>query len=274
MENQMPQEGRPSRDSSISLEDAILLPPGQSRSDLYTARPRREMYGPVTSGLYLMMPLDLPSTYAADGLSAATQALEDDVEFSSLSVLRIERYLAEEHHHERLSLGVQPLGVNRATVKRYLPDIIQAMDGDTSQAGATGGTMVVCDERSRRESTTATTTATSSASDASPEPIRAHDSNDATSGILPLASSPSRDMPPSLAGLDKSEAAVDKPKHALGSSESHIISADTCEEELELRRILMHHRARGGDRNNRFRVEKQARVRRTVRMRKRSEELK
>ncbi|KAL7944203.1 hypothetical protein V8C42DRAFT_83355 [Trichoderma barbatum] len=271
MENQMPQEDQQSRDSSISLEDGGPVP-RINRSDLYTARqPPREAYGPMTAEPFFMMPLDLPSTITAEGPIAGTYPLNDSDDSSSLSVLRLERYLAEEHCHERLPLGVPPLGVNKATVKRYLPEIMQTMNSDASQAEGTRGTITDCDERGCRESASPST---STASDTSPEPLRAHDSSDTDSALLPLASFSNHYMAPGLVGLGQIDEALSKPERAPASSESHLIGSSTLEGDLETGHILIRHRMRGFEGQNRWRVGKQTRVRRTVRRRRRSEELK
>ncbi|KAL6808826.1 hypothetical protein GGI42DRAFT_222944 [Trichoderma sp. SZMC 28013] len=271
MENQTPQDGQPSRDSSISLEDDIALPPGQSRSDLYTTRqPRREVYGPMTSGPFLMTPLDLPNAYAAEDPSAGTQPSDDGD--SSLFGRRLERYLAEEHIHERLPLGLHPLGVNKATVRRFLPEIIQNVDNDASQAEATLGATTDCDERDCRGSTT---TLTSTTSDSSPEPIRAHDNNDAASALLFPTSFSSYDMIPRVLEPSQADVSLVKPKHVQTSSESHLLGSDICEEDLEVGHILMQRRRmRDLEKHDKWRVGKHPRVRKAIRLRKRSEELK
>ncbi|KAL6699157.1 hypothetical protein J3F84DRAFT_346034 [Trichoderma pleuroticola] len=271
MENQTPQDGQPSRDSSISLEDDIALDLGQNRSDLYTTRrPRREVYGPMTLVPFFMTPLDLPNTYAAEDPSAGTQPSDDGD--SSLLGRRLERYLAEEHIHERLPLGLHPLGVNKATVKRYLPEIIQSVGSDASQAEATLGATTDCEERDCRGSTT---TLTCTTSDSSPEPIRAQDNKDATSVLLPLISLSSYDMIPRILEPDEADAAPVKPKHVQTSSESHLLGSDLCEEDLEVGRILMQHwRMRDYERHDKWRVGKHPRVRKAIRLRKRLEEVK
>ncbi|UKZ80319.1 hypothetical protein TrVFT333_008077 [Trichoderma virens FT-333] len=258
MENQIPQDGQPSRGSSISLDDEIGLI-------------SREVYGPVTSGLFLMMPLDLPNTYTVEDPFAGTLPSDDGAESSSLSVLRLERYLAEEHYHERFPLGMHPLGINKATVRRYLPGIIQNVESDASQAEATRGTVTDCDDRGCQGSTT--TTATSTPSDASPEPIRAHDINDAASALLTLTPFSSHDMAPSLAGLSQTDVALVKPKDAPASNESHPINSETFDEDLEMGHILMRRRVRGCDRHSKWRVGKQPRIHKSVRRRKRTPEL-
>ncbi|KAL5091704.1 hypothetical protein Trisim1_002918 [Trichoderma cf. simile WF8] len=271
MENQTPQEGQPSRDSSISLEDDIALSPGQSRSDLYTTRqPRREVYGPVTSGRSLMMPLDLPNMFAAEDPSAGTQP-SDEGDPSLLFGRRLERYLAEEHYHERI--GRHPLGVNKATVKRYLPEIIQSVDNDGSQAEATQGATTDCDERDCRGSTA---TLTSTTSDSSPEPIKAHDNKDAATVLLPLITSfSSYDMIPRFLEPDEIGTALVKPKQGHTSSESHLLGSSICEEDLEVGQILMQHRRmKAHEKHDKWRVGKHPRVRKTIRLRKRPEELK
>ncbi|KAM6480407.1 hypothetical protein HDV62DRAFT_110159 [Trichoderma sp. SZMC 28011] len=271
MENQTAQDGQLSRDSSISLEDDITLSPSQSRSDLYTTRrPHREVYGPVASGRSLMMPLDLPNTYAAEDPSAGTQPT-DEGDSSLLFGRRLERYLAEEHYHERI--GLHPLGVNKATVKRYLPEIIQNVDNDASQAEATQGATTDCDERDCRGSTA---TLTSTTSDSSPEPIRAHDKNNAATVLLPLITSfSSYDMIPRFLEPDEIETALVKPKQGQTSSESHLLGSDICEEDLEVGQILMQHRRmKHQEKHDKWRVGKHHRVKKSIRLRKRPEELK
>lgn len=189
-----------------------------------------------------MTPLDFPSTYTADESSAGSEPSDAGVRPSSLSALRLERYLAEENCHERLSLGVPPLGVNKATVRRYLPEIIQAADSDASLVEATRGTMTDCDKRGCRGSTT---TATSTASDGSPDPVRANDSNDAladaaASALLSLASSSNQPITPSLAGLGQTDMALFKPEQASAGSEFHRMGSDTCGQDLEAGLILMY----------------------------------
>ncbi|KAK4068045.1 hypothetical protein Trihar35433_6605 [Trichoderma harzianum] len=273
MENQTQQDGQPSRDSSISLEDDITVSPGQSRSDLYTTRhPHREVYGPVTSGRSLMMPLDLPNMDTAEDPSAGTQP-SDEGDSSLLFGRRLGRYLAEEHSHERVPLGLRPLGVNKATVKRYLPEIIQNVDNDASQAEATQGATTDCDERDCRGSTA---TLTSTTSDSSPEPIRAHDNKDAATVLLPLITSfSSYDMIPRFLEPDEIDTALVKPKQGQTSSESHLLGSDICEEDLEVGQILMQHRRmKHQEKHDKWRVGKHTRVKKSIRLRKRPEELK
>ncbi|KAK4065997.1 uncharacterized protein Triagg1_8306 [Trichoderma aggressivum f. europaeum] len=271
MENQTPQDDHASPNSSISLEDDIVLPPGQSRSDLYTTRqPRRDVYGPVTSGSFLMMPLELPNAYTAEDPSAGTQPPDDGD--SSLFGRRLERYLAEEHIHERLPLGLHPLGVNKATVRRFLPEIIQNVDNDASRAEATLGATTDCDERDCRGSTT---TLTCTTSDSSPEAIEAHDHNDAASVLLFPTSFPSYDMIPSFLEPSQADVSLVQPKHVQTSSESHLLGSGTCEEDLEVGRILMQRRRRRDvEKHDKWRVGKHPRVKKAIRLRKRSEELK
>ncbi|PTB67689.1 hypothetical protein BBK36DRAFT_1197585 [Trichoderma citrinoviride] len=263
MENQNLQNDPPSRDSSISLEDHNGRFP--SRSDLYTAhQQQRAAYGPLTEEPFLMMPLDFPSTYSGDDPSAAGEPSDTSAAPSSLSVLRLERYLAEEQCHERLMLGVPILGSNKATVKKYIHEIIHSIDGnDASQAGAIRGTMTDCDDKSSPKSTTSSMSTSSAESS---ELVEAHDSK-----YDPRASS---DMIPSLAGLGETDMARFKPEQASADSESHNDGPDLggLEEELEVGRILMRHRTRGHERHDRWRVGKQARVRRNIRRRRRQEE--
>ncbi|KAH0525546.1 hypothetical protein TsFJ059_007896 [Trichoderma semiorbis] len=270
MENQTPQDGLPSRDSSISLEDGIALSP---RSDLYITRhPRREAYGPVTSGRALMIPLDLPNVDAAEDPSAGTQP-SDESDSSLLLGRRLGRYLAEEHNHERVPLGLHPLGVNKATVKRYLPDIMQGVDNDASQAEATQGATTDCEEGECRGSTT---TLASTTSGSSPDPIKAHNNNDAATVLLPLITSfSSYDMIPRFLEPDETDTALVKPKQGQTSSEFHLLGSDICEEDLEVGQILMQHRRMKHQENHdKWRVGKHKRVRKTIRLRKRPEELK
>ncbi|KAL6812764.1 hypothetical protein V8C40DRAFT_122092 [Trichoderma camerunense] len=271
MENQTPQEGQLSRDSSISLEDDITLSPSQSRSDLYTTRqPRREVYGPVASGRSLMMPLDLLNVDVAEDPSAGTQP-SDESDSSLLFGRRLERYLAEEHYHERI--GRRPLGVNKATVKRYLPEIIQSVDNDASQAEATQGATTDCDERDCRGSMA---TLTSTTSDSSPEPIKAPDNQNAATVLLPLITSfSSYDMIPRFLEPDETDTALVKPKQGQTSSESHLLGSGICEEDLEVGHILMQHRRmKAHEKHDKWRVGKHPRVKKTIRLRKRPEELK
>ncbi|TFB05425.1 hypothetical protein CCMA1212_003186 [Trichoderma ghanense] len=275
MENQNSQEDAPSRDSSISLEDhngrfprpeflanvLLLIHVGHrlSRSDLYTAhQQQRVAYGPTTEEPFLMIPLDFPSTYSGDDPSAAGEPSGASVASSSLSGLRLERYLAEEHCHERLSLGVPTLGSNKATVKKYLDEIIHNIEGnEASQAGATCGTTTDCDERGSRRSTTSSISTSSAESS---ELAEAHNTNDAQK---------SSDLIPSLAGLGGTDVARFKPEQAPADSESHHDGPDV-DEGLETGRILI---TRGHESHDRWRVGKRPRVRRNIRRRRRREEL-
>ncbi|KAL7792139.1 hypothetical protein V8C37DRAFT_380883 [Trichoderma ceciliae] len=276
MENQMSPDDRPSRDSSISLEDHGGPVPRLSRSDLYTAhQPQGEAYGPARPEPFFTIPLDFPNTYTAGESSTDAEPSHPVVESSSLSALRLERYLAEEHCHERLALGMPPLGVNKATVKRYLPDIIRNIDSTSSQGRATCGTATDCDEGECRGSVAPSA---STASDGSSEAINADSSNRFLADTAPLGqllttSSSNQHITPSLAGLSQADAAPLKSERALASSESHHMGSDTCEQDIEIERILMHHRTRGRGRHEEWRVAKQARVRKHIRQRKRWEEL-
>lgn len=236
-----------------------------------------------------MMPLDLPNVDIAEDPSAGTQP-SDEGDPSLLFGRRLERYLAEEHYHERI--GRHPLAVNKATVKRYLPEIIQSVDNDASHAEATQGATTDCDERDCRGSTA---TLTSTTSDSSPEPIRAHDSKDAATVLLPLiASFSSYDMIPRFLEPDEIDTALVKPKQGQTSSESRLLGSDICEEDLEVGQILMyvynrlvdthpsltvnecrqHRRMKHQEKHDKWRVGKHPRVRKTIRLRKRPEELK
>lgn len=236
-----------------------------------------------------MTPLDLPNTYVAEDPSAGTQP-SDEGDPSLLFGRRLERYLAEEHYHERI--GRHPLGVNKATVKRYLPEIIQSVDNDGSQAEATQGATTDCDERDCRGSTA---TLTSTTSDSSPEPIKAHDNKDAATVLLPLITSfSSYDMIPRFLEPDEIDTALVKPKQGHTSSESHLLGSGICEEDLEVGQILMyvynrlvdthssltinecrqHRRMKAHEKHDKWRVGKHPRVRKTIRLRKRPEELK
>ncbi|KAL7810865.1 hypothetical protein V8C26DRAFT_422646 [Trichoderma gracile] len=256
MEDQNSQEDPPSRDSSISLEDHNGRFPRLSRSDLYTAhQQQRVAYGPRTEEPFLMIPLDFPSTYFADDPSVAEEPSDASVTPSSLSVVRLERYLAEEQCHERVPLGVPALGSNRATVKKYLDDIKHHIDGnDASQAGATRGTRTDCDERGSRRSTTSSMSTSSAESS---ELVDTHDSKDALRNPSDLNSS--------LAGLGETDMARFKPEQASADSESH----HDLEGGLGTGQILM---ARGHERHQRhdsWRVGKRARVKRDIRQRRR-----
>lgn len=264
MENQNLHEDVPSRDSSISLEDHNGRFPRLSRSDLYTAHQQpRVAYGPVTQEPFLMIPLDFPSTYSGDDPSAAGEPLDASVASSSLSVLRLERYLAEEQSYERLPLGVPPLGSNRATVKRYLDEITQNIDGnDASQAAATRGTTTDCGDRCSRRSTTFSVSSSSAESSGL---VGAHESK--------AALCDSSNMMPSLAGIGETDMARFKLEQASADSESHDDGLDLEEGLLGAGQILMRNRTEGHERHDRWRVGKRARVKRSVRRRRRREEL-
>lgn len=173
-----------------------------------------------------MIPLDFPGTYSANDPSAAEEHSGASGTSSSLSVLRLERYLAEEQCHERFSLGVPALGSNRATVKKYLDEIIHNIDrNDASQAGATRGTATDCDERGPRRSPTCSMSASPGETS---ELAETHDSKD-------TLRNPS-DLNPSLAGLGEADMARFKPEQASADSESHL----DLEEGLETGQILMY----------------------------------
>ncbi|KAL6880820.1 hypothetical protein J3F83DRAFT_710692 [Trichoderma novae-zelandiae] len=262
MENQSAQEDQPSRDSSISLEDHNGQFPRLSRSDLYTAhQQQREAYGRMTDEPFLMIPLDFPSTYSGNDPSAAREPSGAGAASPSLSVLRLERYLAEEHCHERFLLGVPALGANRATVKSYLDEIIHNIDGNkASQAEATRGTTT---DRGERGSQRSTASSASTSSSESAKLVEADESRDA------LRDPP--DMIPSLAGLGETDMARFKPEQASANSESHHDGPDLGEG-LETGHILMRHGARGRERDDRWRVGKRARVIKNIRRRRRREE--
>jgi hypothetical protein len=216
-----------------------------SRSDLYTAhQPQREAYGLATVDSLFMISLDFPTTNTADEPSTGIVSSDPDAESSSLSVLRLERYLSEEQIYERVALGMPPLGVNKATVKRYLPEIIQNMDSNASRVEATRGTITESDERGCRRSVT---TSTSTTSDGSLEPIGTCNSNDngymaeaSDLRLLHTTSSPNQHITPSLAGLGKTDMTSIKSEHLLASSESNQKSSDTCEQDDEVERALMY----------------------------------
>ncbi|KAM0257348.1 hypothetical protein ACHAQJ_004435 [Trichoderma viride] len=219
-----------------------------------------------------MIPLDFPMMYTTDEPSTGIEPSDPAVESSSLSAFRLEHYLAEEHRHDRVALGIPPLGVNKATVKRYLPEVIQNMDSNASQVDATRGTMTESDERGCQGSFS---TLASTTSDGSLEPIGAYNNNgsDYLAGAADTTSCSDQHMPPSLAGLGKTDMTPIKSEHALASSESHHMGSDTCEQDIELERFLIHHhKTSGRNRRERWRVGKQARVRKIIRQRKRSEE--
>lgn len=160
----------------------------------------------------------------------------------SLSSRRLEHYLSEEHRSERIALGVQPLGVNKATVQNYLPELIQSVDSNVSQAEATVGTI----EPDEGVCWGSFTTLASSTSDGSSGSIRAcNDSIDGdclaeatNSGPLLTTSSPDQHTGPSPARLGKPDVAPIKSEYALAGSESHLIAQDTAERDLELEGIV------------------------------------
>ncbi|RFU77262.1 hypothetical protein TARUN_4985 [Trichoderma arundinaceum] len=249
-----------------------------SRSDLYTAHQlQREAYGPARPEPLFMMSLDFPSTYTADESPTGIEPLDPAIESSLLSAHRLERYLAVDYSHENVALGRRPSGANRATVRTYLQDIIHNIDGDVSQVGATRGTVVGSDERGCRGSVS---TSASSPSDKSSEPINtnAHSSSDslteaAAQILLRTMSSSRRDVvTSSLAGLSQTDKTPVKSEHALASSESHHMGSDTCEQDIDAEQTLIRHIMRRQSSHDKWRVGKQARVRKHIRLRKRLEE--
>ncbi|KAL6910175.1 hypothetical protein GGI43DRAFT_3088 [Trichoderma evansii] len=300
MDNQVSPNGRLSRDSSISLEDHNGPAPRLSRSDLYTAHQRqREANDQASLDSLFMIPLDLPAL----DLPATYNTYEthpgmgtsDSADEPPLSACHLEHYLSEEHRHERIALGEQPLTVNKATVQNYLPEIIQSVDNSASQAEATVGTITEPDEGELNEAEPdevepdegvcwgSFTTLTSTTSDGSLEAIRVCDNNndgdclaEATDSRL-LHPTPSLDqhIAPSLARLGKTDATPIKSQRALTGNEFHLIAQDAGEQYLELDGIVrdqIRMSSRNNNRHGRYRVEKQARVKKIVRQRKRSKE--
>ncbi|KAK1245489.1 hypothetical protein MKX08_005118 [Trichoderma sp. CBMAI-0020] len=222
-----------------------------------------------------MIPLDFPVTYDTDEIPPGLEP-SDPADGPLLSSRRLEPYLSEEHRNERIALGVQPLGVNRATVQNYLPELIQNMDNDASQAEATVGTM----EPEKGVCWGSFTTLASTSSDGSSGPITACNNNNNDDCITeaanprPLPTTPSSDQhtAPSPERLGKLDVAPTEPQHALAGNEPHLIALDTAECDLELEGIVSKlyktssHRRRGG-----YRVENQARVKKTIRFKRRSE---
>lgn len=165
-----------------------------------------------------MIPLDFPATYNSEEMPTGVEP-SDPVEEPSLSSRRLGHYLSEEQSHERIVLGVQPLGVNKATVQNYLPEIIQSVDRNESQAEATVGTI----EPDEGVCWGSFTTLTSTTSDGSPGPIKVCNNNgdidystEATnSGALLPTTSLDQYIAPGSAELGKAEVTPTMPEHAL-----------------------------------------------------------
>lgn len=229
-----------------------------SRSELYTAHQRqREANGQASLDFLSMIPLGLPTAYNADEISPGIES-SDSADELLLSARHLEHYLSEEHRHERIAVGAQPLAVNKATVHNYLPEILQSVDNVASQAEATVGTIIEPDEGEPEEREPeegepdegvcwgSFTTLTSTTSDGSLEAIRVCDNNndgDCLAGATdsrPLHPTPSLDqhIAPSLARLGKTDVAPKKSKHALAGSEFHLIAQDTGERDFELEGIM------------------------------------
>ncbi|KAL7902749.1 hypothetical protein HDV64DRAFT_275098 [Trichoderma sp. TUCIM 5745] len=273
MEEQISPDGRLSRDSSISLEDHNGPAPRLSRSDLYTAhQEQREAYYRANSDSLYMILLDFPATYDASEISTV-EGPWDPVDESSR---RLEQYLSDERRDERIALGMQPLGVNRATVQSYLPEIVQRVDNNASQAEATVGTIEPEVEPDEGVCWGSFTTLTSSTSDGSSGPITAYKikieddyiAEATSSGQLPTTSSSDQQSSPRLTSLDKRYEAPMKSQHALANDESHLIARDTAECDLELEDIAR--RREGYQIEDQTRV-RRARVKKRVRLVKRSE---
>lgn len=189
-----------------------------------------------------MFPLDFPSTYAADeslpgmGHPDAAAAAAGS---TSLSAHCLERYLSEEHNHERFALGVPPSGANKATVRRYLPDILENTDSNASPAEATRGTTVGGDGRACRESIIRSR---STSSDGSLGLVKAHDCVDplteaAAASLARTTCSSKQDMTPRLAGLSQTHL-TPLTEHALAGESPHQVGVDTFQEELEMEQAL------------------------------------
>lgn len=215
-----------------------------------------------------MIPLDFPATYDAEDIFTGVEP-SDPVDEPPLSARRLGHYLSEEQSHECIALGVQPLGVNKATVQNYLPDIIQSVDSNESQAEATVGTI----EPDEEVCWGSFTTLTSTTSDGSPGPIRACNSNsdvdylaEATNSgpVLPTTSS-DQYIAPGSSEPGKADVTPIKSEHALDPELEAILRG---------RQIKMS--SHKGNRHERCRVEKhagkQARVLKIVRQRRRSKE--
>ncbi|PON25777.1 hypothetical protein TGAM01_v205214 [Trichoderma gamsii] len=285
MDDQISPDGRLSRDSSISLEDHNGPAPRLSRSDLYTAHQvQRDAYYRANPYSLFMIPLDFPATYNADEIPTGVGP-SDAVDETLLSSRRLEQYLSEERRGERIALGMQPLGVNRATVQHYLPEIIQSMDNNVSQAEATVGTMEPEVEPEEGVCWGSFTTLASTTSDGSSGPVTAckNKSDDgyiaeaANSGPFPATPSSDQHSSPGPTRLGKPYVAPIQSQHALASNESNLVAQDTAECDLELEDVASNfyktisHRRRGGYQvENQTRV-RQARVKKTARLVRRSE---
>lgn len=265
----MSPDGRLSRDSSISLEDHNGPAPRLSRSDLYTAHQiQREANNQASLDFLFMIPLDFPATYNAEEMPTGVEP-SDPVDEPSLSSRRLGHYLSEEQSHESILLGVQPLGVNKATVQNYLPEIIQSVDSNESQAEATVGTI----EPDEGVCWGSFTTLTSTTSDGSPGPIRVCNNDgdvdylDEATNSGPLLPTTSSDqyIAPGSAELGKADVAPIKSEHVLDPELEAIVRG---------RHIKMS--SHKGNRHERCRVGKhvgkQARVLKIVRQRRRSKE--
>jgi hypothetical protein len=192
-----------------------------------------------------MFPIDFPATYIADEIPTGVGP-SDPLDETLLSSRRLEQYLSEERRDERIALSMQPLGVNRATVQHYLPEIIQNMDNNTSQAEATVGTMEpeVEPEVEPEEGVCwgSFTTLASTTSDGSSGPVTAcENKNDdgymaeaANSGPLPTMPSSDQHHSPGPTSLGKPYVAPIQSQHALASNESHLVAQETAECDLEL----------------------------------------
>lgn len=195
-----------------------------------------------------MIPLDFPATYNTDEIPTGAVP-SDPVDEPLLSSRRLEQYLSEERRDERISLGMQPLGVNRATVQSYLPEIIQSVENNASQAEATVGTM----EPEEGVCWGSFTTLASTTSDGSSGPITACNNNKddgyiaeaANSGPLPTTPPSDQHSSPGPTRPGKPYVAPRESQHALASNESHLIAQDTAECDLELQDALryVHNRA-------------------------------
>ncbi|KAL7921818.1 hypothetical protein ACQKWADRAFT_114684 [Trichoderma austrokoningii] len=272
MDNQASTDSQLSHGSSISLEDHNGPAPRLSRSDLYTGHQiQRDASYPA--GLDFIS-LDFPTTYSIDEIPPGVGPSGPDEPL--LSSRRLEQYLSDELRNERIALGLQPLGVNRATVQHFLPEIIQSVDNDASQVEATVGTA----ETEEGVCWGSFTTMTSSTSDGSFGLVRACNNNNDDDSIAeptnpgPLRTTTSSDQnaAPSPATLGKSDVAPIKPQRSLTSNEDHLIAQDTAERDLELEALVSNHcrtssrRRRGG-----YRAENQPRVKKTIRFNRRSE---
>lgn len=197
--------------------------------------------------------LDFPATYNTNEIWTGAGPWDPVDEPSR----HLEQYLSEERRDERIALGMQPLGINRATVQSYLPEIIQSVDNNASQAEATVGTIEpeVEPEVEPEEGVCwgSFTTLTSTTSDGSSGPITAYKNKNeddyiveaTSSGSLPTTSPSDQHSSPGLARLDKPYEAPTKSQHALAGDGSHLIAQDTAECDLELEDIArcVHNRA-------------------------------